>query len=261
MLSPTTSFSEKASGFLLWRQWVSLAIFEIVLHYRRSILGPFWLTLNMLILAAALAFVYGVIFKADLTSYFPYVTFGLLSWGIIAGLLTEASNTFISNAAVIKNTNTPLMFYVYKRVAKDFIGYFHHLLLIIPVYLIFPAPMSAKAFLFIPVLAILWINGICWGVLLGMLCSRFRDMPNIVSNLVSVFFLITPVFWPAESAGRPLLLQANPFYHYLQLMRAPLLGEMPTLANLVVVLTMTTLFVILAWLAFNRYRTRIVHTL
>jgi ABC-type polysaccharide/polyol phosphate export permease len=69
------------------------------------------------------------------------------------------------------------------------------------------------------------------GVLvLGILCTRFRDVPQIVAAVLQLLFLLTPIIWTPESIrGKSVsvLLDFNPFYYLVEIVRGPLLGHPP----------------------------------
>jgi ABC-2 type transport system permease protein/lipopolysaccharide transport system permease protein len=67
---------------------------------------------------------------------------------------------------------------------------------------------------------------------LGLLSARFRDVPLIIGSIVQVLFFLTPVIWrPEMLPDRALFLQLNPFYHMVEILRAPLLGSAPSMES------------------------------
>jgi ABC-2 type transport system permease protein/lipopolysaccharide transport system permease protein len=78
----------------------------------------------------------------------------------------------------------------------------------------------------IPGLAVILYTGFWLGLVLAALCARFRDIPQVVSSMVQVVFFMTPIMWKPELlSGRPAFVKENPFYHFIELLRAPLLGN------------------------------------
>ena len=80
---------------------------------------------------------------------------------------------------------------------------------------------------------VLFIINLSWIALaVGILSTRYRDIPQVILNLVQVVFFVTPVFWSVSSLpSRPSFVVLNPFYHMLEIVRAPLLGEVPPLLS------------------------------
>jgi lipopolysaccharide transport system permease protein len=63
--------------------------------YRRSPIGPFWLTVNSGILIATMGVVFGVLFDMELRDYLPYLAVGLVTWNFLSTALNEACNVFV----------------------------------------------------------------------------------------------------------------------------------------------------------------------
>ena len=81
----------------------------------------------------------------------------------------------------------------------------------------------------------LWV-----GLLLGLVSARFRDVPQIVASVVQIAFFLTPIIWKPELLPeRALLLDLNPFFHFVEVVRAPLLGQMPGLTSWLATLGVT----------------------
>ena len=85
-------------GLIRWRAWVLMGWQDIRKRYRRSILGPFWLTLSMGIMVLMLGFLFGNLFKMPLEDFLPFLTLGLLTWGLISGVILDGCQVFISIA-------------------------------------------------------------------------------------------------------------------------------------------------------------------
>jgi ABC-2 type transport system permease protein/lipopolysaccharide transport system permease protein len=84
----------------------------------------------------------------------------------------------------------------------------------------------------IPGAATILMFGYFTTLVFGPICARFRDIPLVVQSLMQVIFFMTPIFWmPSAVSHRPMFIQGNPFYHFIQLIRAPLLGEPATPLN------------------------------
>jgi lipopolysaccharide transport system permease protein len=100
-------------------------------------------------------------------------------------------------------------------------------------------------------------------LLFGALCARFRDVPQIIGALLQIAFFITPVMWNAtileghHNAG--LLIQLNPFYYILEILRAPLLGTPLTTGIILKGVIVSTGIIILSTIGFAKTRGRIAY--
>jgi len=121
-------------------------------------------------------------------------------------------------------------------------------------------PASLPLLLVLPALLVLLLNGFWIALMLGLLSARFRDIPLVVASVVQVLFFITPIIWkPDMLPGRAPMLDLNPFHHLIEILRAPLLGQVPTLENWVAVVVITFVGWAVALWFFSAYRWRLAY--
>ena len=114
------------------------------------------------------------------------------------------------------------------------------------------------ALLVLPGLVLVAANAVWVGLLLGMVCARFRDVPQIVTSLLRPVFFLTPIIWKPELLGKRMgFVDMNPFFHFIELVRAPLLGQVPAPLTWTVVLAITAGGWLVTFLFFRRFRSRI----
>jgi ABC-2 type transport system permease protein/lipopolysaccharide transport system permease protein len=251
-----------AAAVALWPLWVRLGWHDILYRYRRSLLGPFWLTANTAITVVALGVVYAQVLQIPIADLMPYVCISLLIWNFISAVLHGAGEIFTGAESYIKQVRLPYLLYVFRFVwsrciilAHDFpifivlIGYFH----------IVPGTIALAG---IPAFLLLVVNGALVSTSLGLASARFRDVPRIVTSLAQIIFLITPILWMPEMLGSHIYLAyGNPFFHLIELVRRPLLGSLPTVETLWVSLSITAINLVVAITLFTRYRSRIAYWL
>jgi ABC-2 type transport system permease protein/lipopolysaccharide transport system permease protein len=110
--------------------------------------------------------------------------------------------------------------------------------------------------------ALLILNGLWFALFMGILATRYRDIPEIISNIMQIAFFLTPILWMPDMIGRGFgMLNFNPFYHFIELVRAPLLGEAPMALSWWVVLGITVTGWTAAFLLYARYRGRVAYWL
>lgn len=220
------------SGLLTgWRIWFILAWNDIKLRYRRSSIGPFWITISMAVRIYFMGFLFAHLFKVDINQYFPYLAAGIITWSTISVIINEATTVFIESETYIRNIKISFTHLVMKSVVKNLIIFAHNILAYIPIILYFgntanPNYSLLNFLLLIPNLMLLLTIALLWGTVLAILGTRFRDMPLVTDNLVQVIFFATPVMWmPNLLPDRyQWLVQLNPMHHMVELIRAPLLG-------------------------------------
>lgn len=251
------------AGLANWHVWLFLSWQDIRLNYRRSVLGPFWITMSMAVSIYTTGFLYSKLFHMDLKTYYPYLATGILSWALISALIVEGTNTFIEAENFIKQMKQPYSTFVFRVVTRLTIVYFHNLIVLLPIYLFLQISVNKSIILMPLILFVIWINGVTYSMLLSLLSTRFRDFKPVITSLMQVIFFLTPVLWMKRNLPESFayLMAFNPFAHFLDLMRAPLLGELPSMQTLQVVGSITIIGIISSFFAFARYRARITYWL
>ncbi len=240
--------------------WGLLAWQDIRSRYRRSKLGPLWLTLSMGLLVGLLGLLYGTLFKVDLVRYLPFLALGFVVWTLISNLTIEACRVFINAQSIITQMAMPLSVHVYRLVWRSLIIFAHNILIFVIIALALQIWPGWTGLLALPGLALLALNGVWVGLLLGLLSARFRDVPPIVESLMRIGFFVTPVMWmPEFLPQRAVLLELNPFFHCLEVVRAPLLGQSPALTSWLAVVGMTLAGWLATFLMYRRYRRYIAY--
>lgn len=241
-----------------------LAKADIRQRYRRSILGPWWITISTGVMIACIGVIFGTIFKSPMQEFLPFLSAGLIIWGFISSTVMDATNVLISAEAIIKQLPIPVFSHILRMVGRNLIVFFHNLLIFPVVCLCVQKGINWNIFYFIPGIVILTLNLLWISLLLAVICTRFRDMTQIVGSLLQIAFYLTPIIWmpsllPARASF--MLLDPNPVYHLLAIVRDPLIGLSPSLMNWLVSTGLLLIGSLLSLLLFNRYRARISYWL
>jgi ABC-2 type transport system permease protein/lipopolysaccharide transport system permease protein len=252
------AWSDIVGGWRRRQLWGTFGLHDVRQKYRRSVLGPFWITISMGVMVSALGLLYGTIFKQDLSEYLPYLSCGFVTWALISGLILDGTRAFIDAEPMIRQINAPVSVYVYRTVWSNLITFGHNIWIYVAIALWFGVNPGWTALLLLPALALVLINGIWAGLLLGLFGVRFRDVPLIIGSVVQLMFFITPVIWKPEMLpGRALILDLNPFYHFVEIIRAPLLGQVPNEENWMAAVLITLVGWTIAMFFYSVYRWRI----
>lgn len=255
-----TILKEMKAIIAQWPIWYMLGTQDIKLKYRRSSLGPLWITISMAVTIYSMGFLYGHLFKVDLSTYFPYLASGIIGWSFISMLIIEGSNAFIESENYIRNQETAMSLYMMRLILRNTIIFFHNILAIIPILFIFHIGISFKILLLIPGLLILGLNAIFWGTLVGIIGTRYRDFNQIITSIVQVIFFLTPVMWlPSLLPDRlQWIIKYNPFNQFLNLIRTPLINQHVTSSTLLTISFITIIGFLLYILFMNKYKHRLV---
>ncbi|WP_217899367.1 galactan export ABC transporter permease subunit Wzm/RfbD [Blastococcus mobilis] len=252
-----------------WAQrqlWAHLGWQDIRQRYRRSVLGPIWITISMAVTAVALGVLYAGLFGNDLSVQLPYILVGFIIWAFISGCISEGSEVFIANEGLIRQLPAPLSVHVYRLVWRQMLFFAHNLIVYVVMLVIFPQQLGWDSLTVFPALLLLGINGAWVALLLGIVTTRFRDLAPITQSVVQLLFFLTPIVWiyddllkNAAVAERARLVEFNPLLHFIEIVRQPMLGQEQHLRHWVVVLLITVVGWALTLVALRRYRSRVAY--
>ena len=225
------AFDDLVDGWKSDQLWLQLGWQDIKQRYRRSTLGPFWITIATGVMAVALGLLYSLLFKEELSYFLPHVTLGLILWGFIAGCIQDGAQVFIANEGLIKQLPAPLSVHVYRLVWRQTLFLAHNMIIYLIMLIIFRPHLGWDALLFFPALLLFLLNGVWVAMFFGIISTRFRDVAPLVDSLVQLCFYMTPIVWTTHTlyanetmSQRARLAEINPLYHYLEIIRSPLMG-------------------------------------
>ncbi len=259
------AWADLRRGFSQRELWFALGWQDIKQRYRRSTLGPLWITIATGVMALALGLLYSLLFQQDLASFLPHVAVGLIMWGFISGCIREGAEVFIANEGLIKQLPSALSVHVYRLVWKQFLFLLHNLVIWVALLAIFRPSLGWEALLALPGLAILVVNGVWVTMFFGIIATRFRDVAPLLDSLVQLAFYMTPIVWTTktlyeqggEIAERARIAELNPLYHYLEIVRAPMIGEPLAAYHWWVVLGFTAVGLLASLMAMRQWRFRV----
>ena len=233
-------------------------------RYRRSMLGPFWLTISMGVMIGTIGIVFGSLFNVSMTEFLPSLASGIILWGFISSVINEGCASFTASDAIIKQLPIPLFVHVLRMTWRNMIILGHNLLIMPVVFIAVGKAVEPVIFVSLAGFALLAVNLLWVALILGSVCARYRDLPQIVGSVLQVLFYLTPIMWMPQSlpkAAAVYLLDFNPAYHLLEIVRAPLLGHLPSAVNWGVSGAMAVSGWAVAVLVYGRCRRRIAYWL
>jgi homopolymeric O-antigen transport system permease protein len=259
------AWGDLAAGFGKRELWLHLGWQDIKQRYRRSVLGPIWITIATGTMAVALGGLYSTLFHLPLAEHLPYVTLGLIIWNLINASILEGADVFVANEGLIKQLPTPLSVHVYRLVWRQIILFAHNIIIFVIIAIIFPQPWKWTDLAFIPALALIALNCVWVALCFGILATRYRDISPLLFSLVQLLFYVTPIIWNdatlrQQGAGTwAKVIEFNPLLHYVDIVRAPLLGADQELRHWVVVIVLTIVGWTVTAFAMRQYRSRVAY--
>ncbi|GAJ80614.1 putative ABC transporter permease protein [Nocardia brasiliensis NBRC 14402] len=261
------AFKDFRVGFGQRELWLSLGWQDIKQRYRRSVLGPFWITIATGVQAAAIGLLYSALLGQPVKDYLPYVAVGIIVWNVINASILEGSDVFIANEGLIKQLPSALSVHVYRLVWRQLLFFAHNMLIYFVVLVAFGVweKLHWTAIFAIPALGLLFLNAMWVSIVFGIFSTRYRDIAPILGSLTLMLFVLTPVMWNTKSleaqggqvSERAKLAEIVPTFHYLEIIRAPLLGDDQHLYHWLIVGAITVVGWIVAIFAMKQFRSRV----
>ena len=247
-------------GVARYRGAVELGWYDFIARFRLSLLGPFWSPIQMGLFITVIVLVLRNGLGGN-TNYALYVALGYYAWDFLSSSLSEGATHFASQAPLIKNTPVDISYVTVRKLS----------------FLFCRSAMNAP----IPVIAIFGFGGvgnintlllalvpIFYGLFMfstltifGIIGAYFRDFAHIMPTVSRFLFFTTPIIWQGDAGVRKVISDYNPFSYYIELVRAPLNGEVASLKAWIVVSALTFVSFGVAILVQNKFRARLIYRL
>ena len=246
-----------------FNMWFLLGWYDIKQKYRRSLIGPFWITISTGVMVGSIGLMFSTIFKSSVKEFLPYFAVGQIMWLLISAQLNDACIMFVQYQSVIKQISVPLAVHVLRKLWYNFILFLHNFLIIIAVLFIVGRAFSWESLYVIPALILILILLFLLSVILGIVCTRFRDVTQIVAVLLQLIYFFTPIFWMRKAlpAKYSWVTDFNPFFHMIELVRSPLLGVVPAGYHWIYMLIYIAVSAAIAFYFMKRFRYKVAYWL
>lgn len=243
--------------------WWHLAMSDLRSRWRRSFFGVLWSIIQPLGLTLLLSFVFSRIFNNDIGVYAPYILSGMIIWEYVTTTVQGGAMAFVQADAYIKQTRHPLAIYTLRNAVSGLaVLSLASTSLFIWVLVAMPQNIS-WSWLAVPTILPLLL-AIVWpcATVMAYFSTRFRDIPYALGLVFQAMWFVSPIYFE-ESVFRNgdlhLLLDYNPIFHLLEIVRAPLLrGEWPEPLNYAWVLGTAVAFALLATVVGRRAEKRVI---
>lgn len=213
--------------------WIAMGNYELKERHSRSVLGPFWLVLSTAVQVAVTSFVLSILFKMDLERFLPYIAISLILWQNFSNAIVEASLTFVSNGEIIKSIKRPYNYYIFLAIWRNLLLSAYGLSVFLVCLLVFQIKPTLNFLLVVPGL-FLFILNVYWLSLFLAICTvRYRDVPPVIQNSLTILFWLTPVCYRLDQLplSAQYFIALNPLTHWLEVVRAPFLMEQTQLLS------------------------------
>lgn len=237
--------------------WAMSSWLDIIIRARKSRLGILWLLMPSIVYVFGMGSFFASIMGGG-PGFYAYVALGAMVFRSLMSAIIGSANVFIGSAAFIMDGHMRLTDYLLQSLAKSFFDFCMYLpVLALALYLSWPVVDAVGLLWTIPALALVYLNALWIAAVFALLGARLPDVGQLLANISIFAFLLTPIIWhtdmvPAGSL-RERLMHWNPFYHFVEIFRAPVLGEAIDPSSFHYVGAMTALGLVAATLLYRRY--------
>ena len=213
-----------ATGWLAaTRIAAALAWSDMRHRYVRSVLGPFWMSLQMAIMVAVLGSVIGHFSSTSTISRLPMLALSLTAWTFLSGVVLDATTALQNSASLIKDRALPPVIFLLQCSFRQALFALHNACVPLILWLLVARNEVAGAIEALPGLALFVACTFGSSLVLGALATRFRDIKPIIESTLTLGFLSSPIVWTPEMIDHgAMITRLNPLTHLFAVWREPL---------------------------------------
>jgi len=238
-----------------------MAYFDFAVKYRKTMIGPVWVLMGPTLFILTLGLLFGEVSNAQAEVFIPHLAIGLIVWTLVSGFVSGSTTVFQRHRAQILQGGMTLIDIVVVDVLKIGLLFMHQVLIVVAVMIYFQIEWSVYSWVSLFGLLILVVNGVWLTLFFGMIGSRYRDLTEVVAAVMRIAFLATPIIWLPEERSSDgvvgLFLSFNPFFHFLDIVRAPLLGDTISAVSWTVVVALSLCGALITVAFYRRLRYRV----
>jgi len=244
---------------------MSLINRDLRARYRGTMFGIAWSLITPLGLAVIIGTVFSLLWGQPMKSFIPYLFSGLMPWLYLAACAQAGTNSFISAQGYIKQTQTPIEIFPIRTAVVELINLLFSLIVFFVLYFIL-SHESFSYFMFASLFSIVIfaIFGASIATISAFINTYIRDYSQIQSLIIQGMFYVTPIVWQPsilDERGYAFIYKFNPMYYMLEILRKPLLGEMPSGKIWLVALVITILLAGIAIMLMRKIGRKIIFKL
>jgi lipopolysaccharide transport system permease protein len=241
------------------RTWRMLAYYDIRSKYRRTHLGPWWITATNGVMALIIGMASGKFLGADMNEYLPHFVVSVTIWNFISASFGDAGSTLINAAGLIKAINLPVIIHIMRMIQRNFIIFLHNIVIVPILWVFLPWNTSVSMLLAVFGFAIVYLFVTAGSIVISMISVRFRDIPQVVGSLLQVLFFISPIIWmPSQFKNASVVISLNPITYLLKVTRDPIMSRSVPAVDWFIAASFAVTAVFIAALIYSRYRARVV---
>lgn len=224
-------------------------------RYVRSLLGPFWMSLQMAIVVAVLGSVIGQMSNDDMLSRLPMLALSMTAWTFLNGVVLDATTALQNSASLIRDRALPPVIFLLQCTFRQALFALHNACVPLVLWLILSRHELSHAPAALPGLLAFVVCTFALSLVLGAMATRYRDLKPIIESTLMLAFLASPIIWSSEMINhRSTVMRINPLTHLFAVWREPLAGGHVDPVSIVYVLVALALLIVASVLTLLQLR-------
>ena len=207
---------------------ISLVKQDLQMKYNRSVLGVAWQIITPLGLSMIIGLIYSIIYGVSPVEFIPMLFSGLNPWIFISGAADGGTVAYINAEGYLKQTQVSPQIFPIRTALVAFVNLLYSMVAFFMVYIVLrPGMFGVKMFAVIPGLIIILIAGMALANFSSAITINLRDWQPLQSLLLQGLFYVTPIIYMTsmmDEKGYSIVYKINPFYYFIDVVRAPALG-------------------------------------
>lgn len=243
--------------------WLYFGWRDIKSRYKRSVLGPWWLVLSNAVSIGSLGLLWSQILHVSAMDMLVYFSIGLTLWGLITSVICDCCDVYPTFQGHLKQGTPGYFIFPLRIVARNTVVFLHNMVVVCVVVFLFgriPSLFELLEVFFALLIIVATISFM--GTMTALLCIRFRDIKQIVYNVMQLLFFVTPIIWMREGVKNyQFIAEINPFSSLVMIFRNPLLGKAVETHDIVVSIALLLVTAVAAAFAMGKYSRKIIYWL
>ena len=245
---------------LIW----ALALKELKIRYKRSVLGFLWALLNPALLMLVLTVVFSVILKQSLWHYPIFLLSVLLPWTFFSQSLMYASESIVNSGDLIKKLSVSKLVFPCAAVISNMINFLLSMIPLALIVVLMGHPFFwTWIYLPVPLLALtLFTLGVSF--FFATLNVFYRDVSHIVQIVVQLWFYVTPILYKIDIFPEKYrwLFKMNPMIYFMNGFRLSVYdGQLPRITSVIACFACALLSLVVGFSLFRRQQSNFVYYL
>lgn len=246
--------------------WMLAAMRTLGNRYKRTYLGPWWITLTSLLFIFGLSQLRIGLRGGDWKEALPFVGLGFIVFGLIIGGLQSGASVFSEGGNTMLTSRLPISSLIFRNNFEQLLDFLHDAVAILVIIIYFNISFSWRWIESLFAVILIFLSNVGVGMWLGPIANRFRDVGPLINAFIRLLFFLTPIFWSIDMVsenGREYLAWFNPLTYQLLAFRDPILGtnHVPPFGISALGITAILAFfnLLLGFIVFSKFRTRQVY--